>query len=347
VLRLALAGALLAGAVGGYWAFHGRGQPPKAPTPEAPVSLGSLQPGCIGEFYAGMNYNALGLRKIDTRAVFDDPAQPLWPEAQGGWTSRRWTGYLHVPVAGTWIVEVKSVEHAHFAIGGTEIYEGMGPRSRPVQLAAGTQRFLLEHAHGSPNDTVAISWTRPGSAVAEKLGPGSFYHSPKEFKGVQPQPGFRNALPPVPGAEEGERLPVLADSGHPPQRKGYAYYSSYWKGTWSGAEHLWWGPGVKEGDKLRLRFSAGETGHGTIALGLTRASDHGIFKVSINGKVIAESLDLFSDDLETRETEFKNVELKAGPNDLEFEVVGTNLAAREWGFNAGLFKLGLDYILVR
>ncbi len=347
VLRIALAATLVAGGVGGYIAFHGRGQPPKAPVALPPISLGALQPGCIAEFYAGMNHNALGLRKIDTRAVFDDPSQPLWPEAQGGWTSRRWTGYIQVPVSGTWIVEVKSVETAHFIIGDTEIYEGMGPRSRPVQLKAGIHRFLLEHGHGSPNDTVAISWTPPGSAVAEKLGPGSFYHAMKDYQGVQPQPGFRNALPPVPGAEEGERLPVLADSGHPPQRKGYAYYSSYWKGNWSGAEHLWWGPGVKEGDKLRLRFSAGETGRGTIALGLTHASDHGIFKVSVNGAVIAESLDLFSDDMETRETEFKNVELKAGPNDLEFEVVGTNPAAREWGFNAGLFKLGLDYVLVR
>jgi len=348
-LRIALAAALLAGAVAGWQVFR-RGGPSPAPTPlptATTLPLGALQPGCVAEFYAGMNFNALGLRKIDTRSLFDDPSLPLWPEAQGGWTSRRWTGYVHIPVSGTWILEVKSVEHARFVIGDTTIYEGTGPRSRPLQLAAGTQRFVLEHAHGGPHDTISISWTRPGSAVSEKLGPGSFYHLPKEYQGLRPQPGFRNALPPVPGAEEGERIPVLEDSGHPPQRKGYAYYSSYWKGSWSGAEHLWWGPGVRKGDTLRLRFSAGETGPGTIALGLTRASDHGIFRVSVNGAVIAEALDLFSDDLETRETVFKDVRLQAGANELTFEVVGTNPDAREWGTGSGLYKMGLDYVLVR
>jgi hypothetical protein len=42
-----------------------------------------------------------------------------------------------------------------------------------------------------------------------------------------------------------------------------------------------------------------------------------------------------------------NVELKAGNNELEFEITGTNPSAREWGFGAGLFKMGLDYVLVR
>jgi hypothetical protein len=49
----------------------------------------------------------------------------------------------------------------------------------------------------------------------------------------------------------------------------------------------------------------------------------------------------------THETEFRNVELKAGPNELEFEVVGSNPAAVEWGTGTGLFKLGLDYVLVK
>jgi len=223
----------------------------------------------------------------------------------------------------------------------------MGPRSRPVTLAAGTQRFLLEHAHGSPNDTVSIAWKAPGSAVVEKLGPRNFFHSLKDFKGVQPQPSGRNAMPPIPGAEEGETLPVLEHSGHPPQRKGYAYYAAYWRGAWSGSGHLWWGPGVQPGDKLRVRFIAGEAGRATLALGLTSASDHGIFKVSVNGAVIAPALDLFGNELATGEREFKDVELKAGPNELEFEITGTNPAAREWGFGAGLFKMGLDYVLVR
>ena len=157
----------------------------------------------------------------------------------------------------------------------------------------------------------------------------------------------RSALPLLPGAEEGEMLRVLDHSGRPPRPHPYSTYGAQWKGTWSGDSHLWWGPGVRDGDRLTLRFAAGETGRGTLALGLTRAGDHGIFRISVNGKEIAKSLDLWSPDLMTGEIEFKDVDLKQGANELEFRVVGSNPSAQEWGPGSGVHKLGLDYVLVR
>src|SRR6185295_13945853 len=59
-------------------------KPPPRPAAEL------LQSGCIAEYYAGMNFNVLGLRKIDSRSAFDDPALPLWKEGPGIYTSRRW-----------------------------------------------------------------------------------------------------------------------------------------------------------------------------------------------------------------------------------------------------------------
>ena len=67
----------------------------------------------------------------------------------------------------------------------------------------------------------------------------------------------------------------------------------------------------------------------------------------MNGSVIAPSLDLWSDELLTQETEWKNVPLRTGTNELQFEILGTNPAAREWGPGTGLYKMGLDYVLVR
>ena len=96
-----------------------------------------------------------------------------------------------------------------------------------------------------------------------------------------------------------------------------------------------------------MEFAAGETGPGTLALGLTRTCDHGIFRVSVNKAVIAEALDLWNADLVTQESEFQKVMLRAGANELEFELVGSNPSAREWAQGNGLYKLGIDYVLVR
>jgi hypothetical protein len=124
-------------------------------------------------------------------------------------------------------------------------------------------------------------------------------------------------------------------------------YGAFWKGSWSGEGHLWWGPGVQLGDRLKVRFAAGEPGRGTLSVGLTRAPDHGIFRVRVNGKVVADALDLWSDELLNLVTEFKDVEFHAGANDLEFEAVDSNPSAREWGPGNGLYKLGIDYVLLR
>jgi len=315
----------------------------------AMVKAETLQPGLIAEYYAGVNFNALGIRKIDTRSAFDDVSQPLWRDGQSGWTSRRWFGYLRVPSTGNWSFEIKAEEAARLVIDGIELYKGNAAMTRSAQLGEGPHKFLLEHMHGGPNDTVSIAMRRADARpeTAEKLGPGSLFHSIKEFKPVLPQSPFRNWMQPVPGAEEGESIAVLEHSGHAPQRKGYAYYASFWKGSWSASEHLWWGPGVQVGDRLRVRFTAQRAGTDDVALGLTHAADHGIFKVSVNGTVAIDRLDLYSADLLTEETLLKDVALKTGANELEFEVVGTNPAAREWGPGAGIHKLGLDHVLVR
>jgi len=325
-----------------------RPEPPPIKT-AATVKSETLQPGCIAEYFAGLNFNALGIRKIDTRSAFDDPQVPLWRDGQGGWTSRRWTGYLKVPSTGTWLFEIKAAEHARLVVDGVELYVGNSPMTRAAELGEGPHKFLLEHAHGGPDDTVSIALRRVDvpPEKAERLGPGSLFHAIKDFKPVAPQSHFRNYMTPIPGAEEGEGIVVLEHSGHPPARKGYAYYASFWKGTWSGSEHLWWGPGVKPGDKLRVRFASPVDGPRALALGLTRASDHGIFKVTVNGQVLAQALDLYSADLETKESELLNAPLQAGANELEFEVVGTNPAAVEWGTGAGKYKMGLDYVLVK
>jgi hypothetical protein len=350
VVRLLAVGAVLAGVAAEGNAYLRRRAPmdqaPKAAVaPAMPPAADPLHPGSIAEYYAGMNFNALGLRKIDYRSTFDDPTLPLWREGPGTYTSRRWSGFLRVAVAGTYVFDVKSRDPARLVIGDFERYRGQKPATLSIPLDAGDHRFLLEHAHAGADDTVSIAWQKPGETTSTKLGPGALFHAPRAFLPVQPQPADRRVLGPVPGAEEGETLEVIEDSGHHPTRKSYGPFAAFWKGSWSGSQHLFWNAGP--GDRLKVRFAAGETGMGTIVLGLTRATDHGIFRISVNGAVIVEALDQFANDLITREAEFQNVKLKAGANELQFEVVGSNPEAREWAPGNGLYKLGLDYVLVR
>jgi hypothetical protein len=351
VLAIVLVGIAATGAAsGGAYYLRHRSKAPEpskaaAAAPAPPAGAEPLLPGCIAEYYAGMNFNALGLRKIDNRSTFDDPSLPLWREGPGSYTSRRWSGVLRLTVPGTYVFDVKSKEHARLVIGDLERYRGRMPATLSIPLEAGDHRFLLEHSHAGPDDTVSISWQKPGEIASTKLGPGVLAYPPRDFTPIEPQPAHRKILGPVAGAEEGETLEVIEDSGHKPSRKPYAPFAAFWKGTWSGSQHLFWNPGP--GDRLKVRFAAGETGLGTLVLGMTQATDHGIFRISVNGVVVAEALDRFANGLITQDLDFPNVKLKAGSNELLFEVVGSNPEAREWAPGNGLYKLGLDYVLVR
>jgi serine/threonine protein kinase len=337
---VALATLVAAGAV---FFLRSREKDPVLARPSIPIA--SLQPGAIVESYAGLNFNVLAVRKIDTRVAFDESAQLPWAAGPSLWTSQRWIGHLRIFASGTYTFELVAKEHTRLTIDGVDLMSGAGPKMVTAALKEGTHPFVLEHRHESPDDRVKLLWKKEGEPSTYPLGPVSVSHLKKDFQDVTPGPG-RSKLPSVAGAEEGEHLPVIEHSGRPPSPHGYAMYGSLWKGTWSGDSHLWWARGVEVGDRLTVRFAAGESGRGTLALGLTRASDHGIFRLSVNGKVIAESLDLWSEELRTGEMEFKNVELKAGANDLEFKVVGSNPKALDWGPGSGLHKLGLDYVLV-
>lgn len=149
----------------------------------------------------------------------------------------------------------------------------------------------------------------------------------------------------VQNAQEGETLRVLAHEGDgivetQPVGKYFGL------GRWSRDEHLWWRSG-KPGDHLKIQFSSVQAGAHAIVLAMTRAPDYGIFKVSVNGKVVAESLDLYQPDgVGVEAMTFENVELKAGENELLFEIVGTNPKAHAWK-DLGLYMMGMDYVLVK
>jgi parallel beta-helix repeat protein len=191
-------------------------------------------------------------------------------------------------------------------------------------------RFDLEVWHSADCEigysTVAYFYAAPGFEH-------DFKAAPIEERRVVALPELRG----VPGAIEGERLRVLhktAGEAGPQDMAGFG-------AGWSLDEHLWW-RGARPGDALRLRFESPSEGKHSLFLALTAAPDYGIVKISINGAVAAEAVDLFAPKVSKREEiGLKGVELAKGANELTVEIVGSNPKA-----NPKNHMFGLDYLRV-
>jgi predicted Ser/Thr protein kinase len=313
----------------------------------AVVDEGALRPGGVVELYGGIHFNALGLRALDARPGFDDAADAVWRDGPEYYVSLRWSGYLRVPESGAYAFTLRSSEGARLRIGDGEAASSWsrgGEASGRLRLAKGTHRFVLETFHAGRERGVEVLWGPEGAAPG-RLGPAGLLHAPAAYEPFGP---FRDGGPVnVPGAQEGESLPVVSSGGVAPVVKAYAPFRWFWRGRWGGASHLWWGVGVKPGDSLVLRFASPGADRRTMALAMTRAMDHGVFRVEVNGRVVADRLDLYDPDLVTGEIEFRDVALSAGANEISFTALDSNPSAREWGPGGGLHKLGLDYLLLR
>jgi WD40 repeat protein len=110
---------------------------------------------------------------------------------------------------------------------------------------------------------------------------------------------------------------------------------------WSKGSHLWW-RGATIGSILRLQFTSEAEGERTVVLMYTKARDYGIHKVTINGKVLEEKLDLYDEQvIPGGEVEYARVPLRRGLNELHVQVVGSNPKAI-----AG-YMFGLDYMKIK
>jgi len=159
-----------------------------------------------------------------------------------------------------------------------------------------------------------------------------------------PAPPTPPAPPRVPVRVEAEDARVLLCTGG---RTARQRAGSSWKGTWSAGGQLFWTAG-KPGDRLRLAVPAGEVGRGTLAVALATAKDYGIFRISFNGRVLETALDLYSPKVvHLGEKVYEGVEIRAGENEIEFEILGSNPKARPDSASSTLHQLGIDYVELR
>ena len=134
---------------------------------------------------------------------------------------------------------------------------------------------------------------------------------------------------------EGEDMKVLEKTGTVQQQDMKKL------GSFSNGIQLWWRE-CKVGDVLRLEFPSNVTGHRRVILALTMAPDYGIVRLSVNGTVVAESVDLYNAKkvISSGELPFE-VDVKKGPNELKVEITGTNPAAKPANY-----MFGIDYLRI-
>lgn len=99
---------------------------------------------------------------------------------------------------------------------------------------------------------------------------------------------------------------------------------------------LWWREAGPE-NRLTARFVAGQQQVVTPTANLFTSSDFGKVRILINGTVVLEEFNGYSESASTKEVQLNNVELKEGENRFEVEIIGKDTSADKAFF-------GLDYI---
>ncbi len=220
-----------------------------------------------------------------------------------------------------------------------------------VKAAPRTRRGLVLGLTGAVAAALALvlalALFRPHPPAPPTPGPAPVPAPPKDPvptppKDPTPAPPVQTPFSPV--KIEGERIKVISRSAG---RVLTQTKSRDWVGTWSGNAHLFW-TGARPGDRLKLAVPSEDAGRRTLILAAAKSTDYGIFKVSFNGKVVEEELDLYSPKIaHSGELKYEGVEVRSGINELEFEIVGTNPAAKPWNPNSPLYQFGLDYAELR
>lgn len=88
-----------------------------------------------------------------------------------------------------------------------------------------------------------------------------------------------------------------------------------------------------------MEFTVAETGDYDVTLGITKAVDYGIVRISVNSEKKIDSLDLYNQSVIAADIKLPTCRLQRGKNKLQVTILGANPSA----VKSHMF--GLDYIL--
>ncbi len=185
---------------------------------------------------------------------------------------------------------------------------------------------------------LAVALSRGGKSPERPMKNG--------FAAPGPVPPAPAAVAAAPERHEGESLRVR-ECKHGTAKAQRMNFGGLDAARWSGGAQLFWtGGGFRS--RLALALPSRGGGRRTLVLAPTKARDYGIFKVWLNGEVVADGLDLYHPGVvPAGEIRFPGVAVSAGENELVFEVAGSHPDASPATPQSELFQFGLDYVELR
>jgi hypothetical protein len=166
-------------------------------------------------------------------------------------------------------------------------------------------------------DTELVGFQSRADQIAEVKAP-VYYHTPM----LLDIPGFKIEKPPTAGLIQHQDMRQYTREGR----------------RWADDDQLWWS-GAGPGAKLELILEAEKDGKYKLVAELTKAVDYGIIQFRVNGEKLGEPFDGYNPQvIPTGVLEIGTVDLKAGKQVIEIEIIGKNDAAFP-GYMAGVDRL--------
>ncbi|HVR87435.1 MAG TPA: protein kinase, partial [Planctomycetota bacterium] len=160
-------------------------QPP--PQKAQPVSLGTLKPGLIGEYFLGTAFQSLAMRRVDLTVDFRWGEKSPWLGGPTESYSVRWSGYLQIPKTGKYIFTASADDGVRIFIDDVQLLASWNsksdtPRTMDMALEEGYHRIVIEYFQLAYTASMVLSWStspvQPPMPIAQK----SFFHVASDFQ---------------------------------------------------------------------------------------------------------------------------------------------------------------------
>lgn len=109
------------------------------------------------------------------------------------------------------------------------------------------------------------------------------------------------------------------------------------RNVWSGFKQLWW-TGATPGDKLTVVFPVEKDGIQHAVLGMTRANDYAVVKISVDDRVVKESVDMYAEEVDALKVDLGKIDIKDKKTKVTVEITGMNEKAKK------SCMVGVDYL---
>jgi len=152
------------------------------------VAKGKQEPGWLGLYYSGTNFDKLVAVRVDSKIVFNwQLASPIPNKVPNDLFSVRWLGQVNVPKSGKWTFYIHTDDGARLVIDGKEVYSNWMTHAGYVEkgdtcevnLSKGFHIFKFEFFDNQLHAIAQLEWSPPGSRDKGSIGGKAVTHSKK------------------------------------------------------------------------------------------------------------------------------------------------------------------------